>query len=854
MSGNNRYTTDSTELLEHAGKFPVSFEVDPQATKLALNEETELIGNLQDESSLRRMLARVESQVSPEVPSTVPGTLLSRLESARAILLIGLASVPVVAFGTGLRLWDLGQQSAYMDEANYILTGRTFVETGKPYANALEWTYGSLLYPVFSNWLNQLGGLTAVRTGSAIWSAVTILATIFLTVGLFKSFPESHRQARADFALTSRSVMAGLMAGLVVAIMPTAIGIGRFGTYDAMAVALFACGYAAYVWAWRESALAKSAGVKRTGSIVTLLGVAAIFLFLAFLTKYVVAIYLPLLCLVHLFNKHGRKTGLFAFILPLSLACAAYYVAFSSDLNKLLQFSSSYTDLRSNDWFGIYIWERLDILGLLLLTYWGFRQALRDNRRGSSLLLVGSALIMICFQLITRPDFDFWKHSVFLVVLGAPLIGWLWSYWCWWEEPTAETPRGGKVAHWWNNLKTRREARGSSLHTMLKIEEAVAGDAATERPNSYSLLAVLAVILVVASIFWGYPNGSKLVSHWPSVTPAVPAIAQASKNARTALVDDSALVYYLADNMPAKNVTTPYYNDYKGLSGLDAFKAAVRDLQYDVIVFDGGVTPAGKSLWKDLRPVVLASSDYKKVFSLPLDSTNLDAPHTLEIYLPTTRAESFVAPVVATAPAAKAQPKATATASATTAPVATTKAPATAVTPAVSAATPEATTASAKPTTVVIKEATYPANASYNFDNGDEGWGALPTKGELEPGVAVTSSEDYKLGGHKSLKFTPQPLNKLYTVGVNRTGTASKVTLGVFIPADKADGEVRVGLYAFDDKWGWHDDGFKTTIVPGKWNELTFEIPGGSQPIKQVGLKLVGYSGSIYINGVNVAP
>ena len=171
---------------------------------------------------------------------------------------------------------------------------------------------------------------------------------------------------------------------------------------------------------------------------------------------------------------------------------------------------------------------------------------------------------------------------------------------------------------------------------------------------------------------------------------------------------------------------------------------------------------------------------------------------------------------------------------------ATTPAPAAATTPAVT--TPAAV--------VAVK---YPANASFDFSKGDEGWGGVGQTDGLQPGVAVAPDDNYKLDGHTSLKFTPQTSGKLYGVGVSQPTKVSKITLYVFIPLDKADRDVQVGLFYLDQKYGWHDDGFGGKIVPGRWNQFSLSV-AEDQPIQQFGLKLVGYSGSIYINGVTVEP
>src|SRR5918911_435669 len=69
---------------------------------------------------------------------------------------LGLASVALVALA--LRLDGLEQQSAYMDEGTYVLTGRMLLEQHAVYAEALSWAYGSYLWPLLAGVADELRG------------------------------------------------------------------------------------------------------------------------------------------------------------------------------------------------------------------------------------------------------------------------------------------------------------------------------------------------------------------------------------------------------------------------------------------------------------------------------------------------------------------------------------------------------------------------------------------------------------------------------------------------------------------------------------------------------------------------
>ncbi len=222
-----------------------------------------------------------------------------------------------------LRLISIGQQSAYMDEVSFILTGRLLIERRAVYAGALNWTYGSYLWPLIAGATDEIGGLLLVRTLTAVLGTLTAVATTLLAVRLVSE----------PWGDGSHAWSAGLAAGLIMAAFPTAIAIGRFGTYDALAGALFMLGIVTLLAAW--------------GRRNAVLLAAAALLFAAFLAKYVVAIFFPFVCAALLLadrRRCGVRRSLGWFILPLAAACGVYFLLFRGELQTLLSFSFSYLD------------------------------------------------------------------------------------------------------------------------------------------------------------------------------------------------------------------------------------------------------------------------------------------------------------------------------------------------------------------------------------------------------------------------------------------------------------------------------------------------------------------------------
>ena len=99
------------------------------------------------------------------------------------------------------------------------------------------------------------------------------------------------------------------------------------------------------------------------------------------------------------------------------------------------------------------------------------------------------------------------------------------------------------------------------------MEQIIGGTELTERPGSYSLVLTLAGSLIVLGLLWSAGAATKLVGHWPSVAQAGTQIETAASTAKTALVDDSGLLYYMYRKLDTDKITTPFFNNYKNLSG-----------------------------------------------------------------------------------------------------------------------------------------------------------------------------------------------------------------------------------------------------------------------------------------------
>src|SRR5713226_3440782 len=113
--------------------------------------------------SVSKTVTRAPEGTPPDAPLQVDqtprggprGPLAQPAASTHLRLRGALLGLFVGAFA--LRVWLVGEQSAYMDESTFILTGRTLIEEHAIYAGAPTWTYGSYLWALIAGLADMAG-------------------------------------------------------------------------------------------------------------------------------------------------------------------------------------------------------------------------------------------------------------------------------------------------------------------------------------------------------------------------------------------------------------------------------------------------------------------------------------------------------------------------------------------------------------------------------------------------------------------------------------------------------------------------------------------------------------------------
>src|SRR5947207_838164 len=437
--------------------------------------------------------------------------------------------------------------TAYMDESIYVLYGRMFLARRfeAPLDSPLQWSFGWYLWPAMAAIADRIGGLIALRETAAVLGTVTVAATY-------------------GFASRIFSKAVGLGAAAVMAVLAPAVLVSRIATRDSGAICFVALGLWAFACGWREEK-------KRWWLLATL------FCCAAFLCKYLIAIYFPLLVLVAL--KKGKKP-LLCFSLPLFLCCVVYGAIYHKDILYLLRYASAYGSLKAPgaQALGIYFWGRWDFWLLCLAALPVF--ASREWRAAAALLWTGT-LVMLVFQWKTRADYDYWKHVNYSLLFLVPL--------------------------------------------------AVAGVVflATRLQKVYYRQMLWGVSMVVALaggvFFLGLGQSVERFVFWPNVSPILAYFENRLTPNDKVLVDDTVLRYYFSPPLHQYQIVDPMYIQYGQNIGPEAYKSAVGERSFSYIVLDEGIGQEAQIMDAAIRPLLDS-------YQLELEALEPTLGHKIEIY------------------------------------------------------------------------------------------------------------------------------------------------------------------------------------------------------------------------------
>lgn len=484
------------------------------------------------------------------VPSRPERLQQPQSQQDRFALERGLALMLVAVAAVYLRARDPLYNTAFMDESVYVVYGRMFLARHfeAPLATPLQWSFGWYLWPAMAALADRIGGLLALRELAAVLGSVTVAATY-------------------GFASRVFSKTVGVGAAAVMALLAPAVLVSRIATRDSGSICFFALGMWAFASGWQDNK-------KKQWAMATL------FFFAAFLCKYLVAIYFPVLVLLAL--AKGKKP-LLLFVAPLSAACAFYAALYRGDLLHLLHYGSGYGSLRG-DSFNLYVIGRWDLvlIGWLAL----FALASKQWRVRAAWMWLG-ALTVLVFQWQTRADYDFWKHVNYALFFLVPAA----------------------VA---GVLFLVQQMFKSSYAKQLQCGTA----------------AILA--LAVGAGYLGKVQSPEQFVFWPNVSPALAFFENRISPNDRILVDDTVFRYYFNPPLQQAQITDPMYFLYRDSSGRDllgpsAYKVALAEHAFRYVVLDGGMGTESATLDDAIRPELSG-------YQLQMRAVDPVREHDIEIY------------------------------------------------------------------------------------------------------------------------------------------------------------------------------------------------------------------------------
>lgn len=425
----------------------------------------------------------------------------------------------IVLFALMARIINLNFNSVFLDEAIYIILGKKILDFKfEEVAGSISWVGGfPFFYPLISGIFYSFGGILGSRLINVILGTVCVVLIYFFSKNL-KFFSERKFNE-----------ICGLIAASILATAAIPVAFSRIAIYDTLAFTLFLL----------SMVILQSALVSRKKYLFL---VSALILFFAFLTKYIVFVFLTFgLCLiwyVTIGKKLKKETleNLKLFWLPLIFLVAFYFWAnFTSlvDFFKGQVFSEKAPPGEVISTFLYYSWHYylLSFGGLLFLLLKKYEKSLLV------ILLFASSLIPLVVHIVTGDISSVGQHTFLSLIFILPIIGFLFG-------------------------------------TVFR---------------NYSSVGFLIVsFLIFTNIYLSIPKVVELQSFWPNTTGAVNFLKErVDRNSQILAEGGDVVSLAVYDKVAYENIAGPFYFEYDGLFGWTAYLKATEDKYFNFLELDG---------------------------------------------------------------------------------------------------------------------------------------------------------------------------------------------------------------------------------------------------------------------------
>jgi hypothetical protein len=421
------------------------------------------------------------------------------------------------------RAINLNYNSPFNDEAIYVVLGRLGIFQGDWWSyNAASWMAGQpYIYPSMSALSYMLGGIVGSRFLNVLFGALFVEAMYLLTVHIS---PGDKKQ----------KIIAGLISALIVGFSAIGYYISRLATYDLPSFYFFIL---SIVFLLRGSQKEINHGKWHF--------CAAVFLFLAFATKIIIGVYIPIIFLVSFIKARGLgkvnvSFWLKYFVVPFFVLLLMYI---SFNFNSLLAYASSQssreyvaaTNILKTYWENTsYVWYLWGIASIGLLVK-------KQIRLWAIVTLVST--VILATHLLTHRWSTLDKHTFLSVMFLAPLIG-------------------------------------IGLTNFIYMPS-----------RYYSKVVMVGLILGLFEVYilYSYLDSRRFNEQWGNSNKVLSFLSENTKNGDRILaeVGAGAILVNYDKNYPSFTTTFDWF-EYKGENGEKAYLLALKDGYFDLVEIDGG--------------------------------------------------------------------------------------------------------------------------------------------------------------------------------------------------------------------------------------------------------------------------
>lgn len=294
----------------------------------------------------------------------------------------------ILLYGLVAMVWNLDYNSAYHDEALNILMGRQVLNGQSCYGCAQN-TGSVLILPVLAAIGDSIGGLQGARAVGILFG-LSLTAVVYLTASILLS--EKYAFVAAVLFLFSGNT----------------IYLSKLATYDIVSAFFLGLSFLFLILSERKRPL-------YTIGITLFCG--AFSLFLAAMTKYVAAVFIPPL-LVYIFLRHKIYRAVFFFLLPLLIFIFVYSYYALYPVKVVLMGSVTSVYHESQLPFSVLSsWTFRWVIMSYLLAFFGI---FHEEKGKTAIPLIILSTPIIILQFLTGAEQSINKNVIFSLIFLMP--------------------------------------------------------------------------------------------------------------------------------------------------------------------------------------------------------------------------------------------------------------------------------------------------------------------------------------------------------------------------------------------------------------------------------------------------